>query len=328
MKRVALLLAMATTLAAAPVRADGQDEAASTELFNAGRDAMKRGDYAVACPKLAESVRLKASVGALAKLAACEEHEHRLVSAFTRWQQALNLARTTADERLSDVQRELARVDALVPKLVITGAPGAGADASIRVDDTTMSTAASLGVALPVEPGRHAVLASAPGKKPWTTTIDVAPGGATTSIVVPPLEDAPPPVEAPPVASVAPPPTQTQQASAATAPSPLVAIPPSPPSRSNPWRMVGMVSAGVGLATIAVGAAYGIDALRRRDDAHCAGTSCPDGASAASLNAAKNSANWSTGLVATGAALVAGGVVLWFFVGADHVGVGGRWGGP
>ena len=88
----ALLLVLALLGPVAPTVARADDEAVATQLFNAGRDLMKQGDYASACPKLAESARLKPTVGALARLAACEEHEKRLVSAYTRWQQALNVA--------------------------------------------------------------------------------------------------------------------------------------------------------------------------------------------------------------------------------------------
>ena len=322
MKHLAGLLAAATLLATQPVRADEGDETAATELFNAGRDAMKRGDYAVACPKLAESVRLVPTVGALAKLAACEEHQHHLVSAYTRWQQALNLARTTRDDRLADVESELARVDKLVPKLVITAAAGAPADESIRVDETTMSAAASLGVTLPVEPGRHTVQASAAGKKTWTTMLDVEAGATPTSVVIPQLEDAPAPTP-PPTLTPAPAPAPDLAHAPPSAPAPTSTAPPR-----GPWRTVGLIAGGVGLAAIAGGAAFGIDALRKRDDAHCPANACPDAAAAASLQSAKTSANWSSALFATGAALVAGGVVLWVFVGANHAAVGGTWGGP
>jgi hypothetical protein len=183
-----IALAFAT---AAPVHAsDAEDEAASTELFNAGRDLMKRGDYAAACPKLAESARLRPTVGALAKLAECEEHEKRLVSAYTRWQQALNLARSRRDERVPDVEREVARIDRIVPKLRITMTHALPEDAEIRVDEVALGPAGA-GVPLAVEPGRHTVRASAPHKRTWSTTVDTAADGETTSVSVPELEDAP-----------------------------------------------------------------------------------------------------------------------------------------
>jgi hypothetical protein len=296
---------LATTLASmmlagAVARAD--DEAAATELFNAGRDLMKQGDYGAACPKLAESVRLKATVGALAKLATCEEHEKRMVSAFTRWQQALNLARSTGDERAPEVERELARVDKVVPKLTVKTAGALPADGSIRVDDTTLG-AASLGVPLPVEPGAHTVSATAPGKKPWSTTVTTAADGATTAVDVPALEDAPAPPPSPPST---PPQPQTL-----TPTQPLTQPPASAPAGSSPWPTVGIVAGAAGLASIAGGTVLGFVAMGKRNDANCPNNTCPDAAHASTLGDAKTAADWSTGLFVAGGVLAAAGVTVW-----------------
>jgi hypothetical protein len=167
----------------ASAAADGEDEAASTELFNAGRDLMRKGDYAAACPKLADSARLKPTVGALAKLAECEEHERHLVSAFTRWKQALNLSRSIGDERTPDVEREVARLDRLVPKVRLVASAPLPLDSVIRVDDVKLS-AAGLGVPLPVEPGHHTISVTAPHAKPWSTNVDVGADGATALITL------------------------------------------------------------------------------------------------------------------------------------------------
>jgi serine/threonine-protein kinase len=300
-------LLLATTLASIMLAggvARADDEAAATELFNAGRDLMKQGDYAAACPKLAESVRLKATVGALAKLATCEEHEKRLASAYARWQQALNLAQSTRDERAPEVQRELARVDKVVPKLTVKAAGALPADASIRVDDTTLG-AASLGVPLPVEPGPHTVAATAPGKKPWSTTVTTAADGATTAVDVPSLEDAPAPPSTPPLTPPQPQPqilTPTQ---------PLTPPPAPTPAGSSPWPIVGIVAGAAGLASIAGGAVLGFVAMGKRNDANCPNNTCPDAAHASTLGDAKTAADWSTGLFVAGGVLAAAGVTVW-----------------
>src|SRR5260370_30941466 len=135
MKRVCKDVGLAFTLAltwSTPARAD--DEAAATELFNTGRDLRKAGDCGAACPKLAESVRLKPTVGALAKLAACDEHEKRLANARARWQQALNLARAVGDNRAAEVEREVARIDAVVPKVTFAAQAALPEGAVIRLD--------------------------------------------------------------------------------------------------------------------------------------------------------------------------------------------------
>ncbi len=309
-RAVSCCVLVAALAFSSPARAD--DQAASTELFNAGRDLMKRGDYAAACPKLAESVRLQASVGALAKLATCEEHEKRLVSARARWQQALNLARSVGDARADEVATELARIDRIVPKLVI-GATGAlPIDVVLRVDDLQVG-AASLGVALAVEPGRHTVSATASKKKSWSTTVDTKADGLTTSVPIPDLEDAPPdaappsppPAVVPPVASPAAPLTPDARALA-------------PTGSGDKMRSVGIVTAGAGAVALAVGAFFGVEAARKRADAGCNGTTCPTDDSARTLHDAKSAATTSTILFVVGGALAATGVTLWLVAPSAH----------
>jgi hypothetical protein len=270
---------------ASPARAsDGADKAAATELFNAGRDMMKNGDYATACPKLAESARLEPTVGALAKLAECEEHERRLVSAYGRWHQALNLARATGDERARDVEREVERLDAIVPKLRIVAAGVLPADTVIRLDAVELGPA-GLGVPLAVEPGTHALQATAQHKVTWSTSVETKADGATTAVTIPALEDAPAPALAP-------------------APAPLLSV--------APWRTLGLATAGVGVVALGVGTAFGVVAVNQRNSAGCPGNVCPDDGSASTLRGAKGSADVATALFIAGGALVAGGLAVWW----------------
>ncbi|HEY8091093.1 MAG TPA: hypothetical protein VIF09_24690 [Polyangiaceae bacterium] len=271
------------------------DQAAATELFNAGRDLMKGGDFAAACPKLTESVRLEPTVGALAKLAECEEHERRTVSAYGRWQQARNLARASSDDRLVDVEHEFARLDGVVPKLrvIATGALPEGI--VVHVDDVEIGSG-SVGVALPVESGAHTVTASAPRKRPWTVTIETPANGATTTVTLPELVDVP-----------------SSPAVPTSEPSPQ----PTTPARraGSMWRPVGVVTAGTGLVAIAAGFAAGVAAMHQRDDAGCPGNLCPSSGAADTLRMAKTTADWSTALFVAGGAFAIGGATVWWLSG-------------
>jgi hypothetical protein len=305
---VGVVLGSLLGLCAAPGPAwagDGTDAAAATQLFNAGRDLMKQGDYAAACPKLAESARLQPTVGALAKLAECEEHERRLVSAYGRWQQALNLARSTGDERATDVEKEVARLDAIVPKLRIVAGATLPQDAVIRLDTVELGPA-GLGVGLPVEPGTHMLQASAPHKRTWATQVETKADGATLPVTIPSLEDEPS-LAAP--SSLPPAPAMT--------PAPLPAPAPLAPA-SSVWRTVGLVTAGTGVAAIGAGAVLGLVAMHQRNDAGCPGNVCPDDTSASTLRSAKSSADASTALFIAGGALLAGGVAVWWLSAASH----------
>jgi hypothetical protein len=103
---------------------------------------------------------------------------------------------------------------------------------------------------------------------------------------------------------------------------------------------VGIATAAAGLGALAAGGVFGVEALRKRDEAHCAGTVCPDSASAATLQSAKTAADWSTGLLIAGGVLAAGGIGVWILArdaqGGARIGVAplpgglavaGSWGG-
>ena len=293
---LAVVVGSVCAIASPALASDGADQAAATELFNAGRDMMKNGDYASACPKLAESARLEPTVGALAKLAECEDHERRLVSAYGRWHQALNLARATGDERARDVEREVERLDAIVPKLRIVAAGVLPADTVIRLDAVEFGPA-GLGVPLAVEPGTHALQAAAQHKVTWSTSVETKADGATTAVTIPALEDvlAATRVVAPPVALVLPAPA------------------PPPPAASFPWRTVGLATAGAGVVALGVGSAFGIVAMNQRSEAGCPGNVCSSGGSASTLRGAKSSADVATALFIAGGALAGGGLAVWWF---------------
>jgi hypothetical protein len=299
---VALTLAMAS-----PSFAQQSDAAIATELFNAGRDAMWVGDFAAACPKLTESARLDPKVGTLAKLAECEEKLGHLATARGRWQQALNLARSTSDERAPLVETELARIDRIVPKLSLALSGAAPPGLTVRVDDVDLGPG-SLGVPLPVDPGKHTVAASAPGKKAWSLVVETRSDGAVVPVAIPDLA----PQETPATPTAAP---------AATSALPPTALPASEEkpasSSSSPLRLIGLATAGAGLVAIGVGTAFGVVAKSKLDSSNqpggCGGPSgndCP-GSSYKTRNDARSAGNLSTAFFVVGGVLAAGGVTLW-----------------
>jgi hypothetical protein len=293
----AAVLLIATSAAR---HAPADDESVATELFDAGRDLMREGNFAAACPKLAESARVKPTVGALAKLALCEEHERRLVSARARWEQALNLARSTRDARQGEATREFARIDAKVPKLLLHVRSALPPGATIRVDELHLGVA-SLEVPLAVETGPHSIEVSAPGKKPWSVAVEGRADGATTSLEIPVLEDAPAARPAP--VSVAPLPASTQPEQ------PQEGVT-APARHGSPWQTVSIGVIAAGVVVVGIGAALGVEAISQKSGAQCARTTCPNDASAQKLEDAQGSANRSTAAFVVGGVLALGGLSL------------------
>jgi hypothetical protein len=83
-------------------------------------------------------------------------------------------------------------------------------------------------------------------------------------------------------------------------------------SHAVPWRGVGLVVAGVGVAGLGVGTFFGLDALTKRNAAGCGSQEvCPSADAKNELNAARHAGNFANAFLAAGAVLTVSGIVLW-----------------
>jgi hypothetical protein len=280
------------------------NEAAATELFDAGRDLMKTGNFADACPKLAASLRLDAKVGTLARLAECEEHVGQLANAHAHWARALSLARGAHDARVGRIEAEFARVDALVSKISIELSGPAPAGIALVVDGIDFGSA-SFGLDLPVERGKHHITVTGDGKSPWSTDVDLAGDSGVVKVHVPVLEDAPPASAPPRVEAVPPPPSVAPEAT----PEPT-----SVRASTRRYRTSGIVLAGVGGAAMGTAVLVGLLVAKAKlDDSNAAGCSttvCPTTAGQSERASAITAGNAATGIFVGGAVLAAVGVTL------------------
>src|SRR5947207_15862051 len=91
--RAVVLAALLTSSAATAepgATAEPDSSAPSAEaLFREGRDAVKMGEYEIACPKFEESQRLDPANGTLLNLALCEEGWGHLADARRHFRQVL-----------------------------------------------------------------------------------------------------------------------------------------------------------------------------------------------------------------------------------------------
>src|SRR5688572_7792688 len=140
-------------------QAQVRDAAAGEALFQEGRRLMKAGDFAAACPKLEESLRLDPALGTLVNLASCEEQQGRTATAWQHWRSAIEQL-PSSDKRRSTAQARAAALEKVLARLTITLAPGAPAEAEVKRDGVRLGRA-SLGLALPVDPGHHVVVVTA-----------------------------------------------------------------------------------------------------------------------------------------------------------------------
>ena len=203
-----LALASAGVLVAPHARAQSATEVSLAEtLYRQARELGAAGNYAEACPKFAESYRLDPATGTLLNLASCHESQGKIATAWLEYSDALAISRR--DHRQSRVKFAEERISLIEPKLsrlTLVLAPGVdGSALELSLDGGQIGPAA-LGVPTPVDPGKHVVEAKAPGKKPWTGSVDIGETADAQTVTIPALENEPiavPVAVAPPPAPVA-----------------------------------------------------------------------------------------------------------------------------
>jgi hypothetical protein len=305
----ALLCAAGLGLALVPATARAQQPgeaiAAATALFQQARDLVKLGRYAEACPKLAESQRLDPKLGTLLNLAVCHEKQGRTATAWAEYTSAAGIARREGQKEREDFAREQgAALEKNLSRVILQpAAPEPGL--RVTLDEQTMAGPA-LGTPLPIDPGKHVVAASAPGKRAWSKEIDVPTQKADVPVEIPALEAVPePPPEPPPPAP-----------SPVPAPAPvLVAPPPFVPAPAPPVRNDAVVlmatGFGVGALGLIVGALTGVVVLSQASTirAQCnPQNQCASG-QAGSIHSADTLANVSNVSFALGVAGAGVGVI-------------------
>ncbi len=270
LRRGAAALGILLALPPLHARAQTGDAATAESLFREGRARLDAKDFAHACPKLEASFRIDPATGTLLALALCYEGEGKTASAWGAYADAAARARREGrGDREKAARARAAALELRLARLSLVVAPGAQGTAGLSVqrDDAPVDPAA-FGSPIPVDPGDHTVVASAPGKVRWETTI-VAFEAKTVEAVVPRLEDAPAearapsatlpvapaPPAAPPAAGSSPPPLSAPPS--APPPVPSRASEPQPRASSHTAGLVAGVAVGaVGLAGIATGAAF------------------------------------------------------------------------
>ncbi len=174
------LLGLASPASAA---SEPHDPVAGEALFREGRRLLKAGETDAACAKLRESHRLDPALGTLANLAECEEKRGHSASAWESWRRvadelpATDPRRATALARANELEKNLAR-------LVIEVAPTAPAGTRITRDGVVLGDA-SLGVAMPVNPGPHLLVATALGRETVEMTVNTTAGETARAVMAP-----------------------------------------------------------------------------------------------------------------------------------------------
>lgn len=306
------IVALASTLWSNEVLAQpsATDRATAEALFDQALTEMDAGNPQAACPKLEESQRLDPGVGTLLYLAACYEKVGRSASAWATFMEAGYAAEAAGQpDRKQVADDNAARLKPTLSKLIIDVAQRDTAGLEINNDGNDVNQAL-WGSEIPVDPGKHRITASAPGRTSWEQEVDVPAGPGVVSVLVPALAEDPNAMVGP-----APPP---QPQPSATEP-PAAAPPAATPSDEDPGasqRTWGWIGVAGGSALLVGGGIFSFlavadngradDACRRDDPTLCSerGVDLSD--------SAQTKATMATVLGGLGGAVAITGVVLVF----------------
>jgi tetratricopeptide (TPR) repeat protein len=261
--------------------AAAQDAATAQALFEEGRSLVQQQQYERACPKFAESQRLGPASGTLLNLGECYAKLGKTASAWAAFKEAIPAAHSAGQaDREQFAHERIAEIEGKLVRLAVKVASPPAPQLIVKRDGVVLGEAA-WGTPVPVDPGPHVIEAAAPGKRAWTTTVDVR-SEPSTEVVVPVLE-------AVPVDAGTSKPLLTQ-------------------------RNVGIGVAGLGVVAAAVGAVFGLGAISTNDSAksHCRNGNLCDPTGLDELDSARGKATASTIFFVLGAAAIGGGAVLFF----------------
>lgn len=292
-------LSLGLLLAAAPARA--QDTTRADETFQAGRQLLKDGKYADACPKFEESQRHDPASGTLLALAYCQELSGLLASSWANYLAASDLAakegqterHAAASERAKALSERYSTLTIVVPA-ELSSLPG------LRVlrDGIEVDRSAYNGK-IPLNGGMHSIEAIAPGRQRWSGAVTLQQEADHKTLTLPVLSAEPGggfvTFSSAPARPSPPTPMQREQ----------------PPNRMRQASLLLAVGSGVALG---LGGTFGILAASRNEssneDGHCSASGC-DAIGIDRRNAALSAARVSSWSFVAAGALATGAIVLY-----------------
>lgn len=287
--------ALALALGSTALSASADDRAIAQQAFQEARALMDAGRVAEACPKFAAAAALSPTAGVRLNLSDCYAKLGKTASAWSKADEALALAERAGDASAAGLARERkAALAAKLSYLTIAVSPDNAAGLELSLDGEKLPSAV-WGTALPIDPGEHAIVASAPGHRDWTGKATVNGEASREAVEVPRLE-----ADESAIAPVA----------GGSAPAPA-----EPKPASGTLRTVGLVVGGAGVVGLGVGTALGIMAGSKKsayEEHQDASGRCVDRECVTLSQDALGLATGSTIGFIAGGALLATGAVLWF----------------
>jgi hypothetical protein len=258
----ALLLAVPSVVVAGPEEAPRAES-----LFRSGKEALQRGEYEVACPRLAESQRLEPAAGTLLALALCYEGWGKNATAWALFQEAEAMARAQGrSDRVAIARERVKALETGLSFLTIERESEVPPSVEVSLDGLSLGEAA-FGTQTAVNVGSHYVQARFEGTLYFTRTVELA-AKASALITIPPPPAKPDPVaRTVPILPASPANASKKNRSATATQVPKRKAHSTAPKgkgtaaqSTRPDRSTGHAILGVGLASLFAGAYFGVRA--------------------------------------------------------------------
>jgi hypothetical protein len=300
--KVATSIAIACVLVATSAHAQ-TNQAAATAQFDQGRALMKQKSYTEACKAFETSQKLDPQMGTLFNLADCHAHLGKIATAWLEYRDLGQ--RDTNAGRKKEANRRAKELDKRMPHLVLDIAtPPSGFAVTINGDDATQT----IGIESPVDLGKLAIRATAPGYAPFETTKSITVEGKTVHVAIEITRGG----DAAPGSDAGSKPASANDQSVTASPAPNA---PDESYRETSHRQRnGKIVALAGGGAIAIGAVFGLRARSEWNDAqlvcpvHTCGTADARTRGDSLVDSARSNAALATGFAIAGAAVAAVGI--------------------
>jgi LPXTG-motif cell wall-anchored protein len=258
-------------------------------LFQSGRQLMREGRFAEACPKLEESQRLDPAPGTRLNLADCWERAGRTASAQREFLEVAQSAEMKGEkERAAIANNRAKQLETKLTKLTLLVPPAARLPGLQLFRNAALVPETEWGEARAVDPGAFVIEARAPGRRTFKSAFTLHDDAATHNLTIPTLA----------------------AESAATGPPPADAA----TTRGLSLQRGGMGLAGLGAVGLALGTVLGVRAVSLYHQSQDEGCDQHDACPAAALktrSSAVQSGDASTVSFVVGGILLAGGAGLY-----------------
>jgi hypothetical protein len=300
--RAVIGIVVITIAAPGHVRAQPADAVTDAErLFNEARELAKASRWAEACPKFEASLRADPALGTRLNLATCYENIGQLARAWDLYRESVGIAEHAGDpERRHFARTHAEALEPRLARLAIHAPADPPAGFGVTRDGSALD-AGALDIAVYVDPGRHEIVASAPGFVAFSKVVTLS-AGKTETLAIPRLNSA------------------AASSDGAKPPISAAVLSGDPAASRSQTRAYAAISLGAaGFAAVGVGLLFGVNA---RSELHEAKLLCGDrlvceGNATYQLGQqlihdARSHATASTVLVAAGGGAIIAGAVLYF----------------